>query len=277
MPSLLVARLAVRSSYVRDLEVPAGDTFDTIQFYVPDNGPAVFRIRTFAVDHDIHVHGFAASGWTIAALRAHLERTSADIVGRVDLVPLPHLDTRDLATAGLDGGELEVAADLGFAFWNPDGGRYRTRAEPIAPHERDGLREIVHLGGLVRFWLPDSWRVEEDCFYDPAGDSTLRLSVLTFDTRSATAPPVLRRPRKPDERAIDSGTLPNDCEFDVYEKPDGDALRIRFWQIAQVLDGQCRLFVFSYTYPAAAEQALAGELAMLDRELRRMIPHPAPA
>jgi len=48
------------------------------------------------------------------------------------------------------------------------------------------------------------------------------------------------------------------------------------WQIAQTLPGQCRLFVFAYTYPAAAAPALAGELAMLDRELRRMIPHPDP-
>jgi hypothetical protein len=266
MPSLLVSRLTVRSSYVRDVELPAGDLFDTIQYYVPDNGPSVFRVRTFAVDHDIHVHRFGSAGWTIAGLRAHIR-------GRVDLVPLPHLDTRDLVAAGIRTGALEVAADLGFAFWNPDGGRYRTRAEPIGRHERDGLREVVHLGGLVRFWLPDSWRIEEDCFYDPAGDSTLRLNVLTFDT---PAVPVRTRPGTPGERVIDGGTLPNDCAFDVYEKDDGEALRTRIWQIAQTLPGQCRLFVFSYTSPAAAAPALAGELAMLDRELRRMIPHPEP-
>lgn len=273
MPSLLVTRLTVRTSYVRSVALPAADTFDTIQLYVPDGGPSVYRVRTFAVDHDIHVHSFGAAGWTIAGLRAHLDRRSADVMGQVHLVPLPHLDTRDLVAAGIRTGALEVAADLGFAFWNPDGGRYRTRAEPIGRHERDGLREVVHLGGLVRFWLPDSWRIEEDCFYDPAGDSTLRLNVLTFDT---PAVPVRTRPGTPGERVIDGGTLPNDCAFDVYEKDDGEALRTRIWQIAQTLPGQCRLFVFSYTYPAAAAPALAGELAMLDRELRRMIPHPEP-
>ena len=274
MPSLFVARLTIRSSYVRNVEQPADDVFDTIQLYVPDAGPAVFRIRTFAVDHDIHVHRFGASGWTMASLRAHLGRRAADVLGRVDLVPLPHQDTRDLVAAGIRAGSLEVAADLGFAFWNPDGGRYRTRAEPIGRHERDGLREVVHFGGLVRFWLPTSWRIEEDCFYDPAGDGTLRLSVLTFDGPASVFP----RPPKPDERAIDSGTLPNDCDFEVYEKADGPALRIRVWQIAQALPGQCRLFVFSYSYPATAlvSGKQAGQLAMLDRELRRMIPHPDP-
>src|SRR5690242_14872900 len=118
MPSLLVARLTVASSYVRNVERPAGAAFDTIQYYLPDAGPAVFRIRTFAVDHDIHVHRVGASGSTIASLRAHLDRTSAGILGRVDLVPLPHVETRDLAAAGIRAGELEVAADLGFAFWN---------------------------------------------------------------------------------------------------------------------------------------------------------------
>src|SRR5690242_5713321 len=62
MPSLFVARLTIRSSYVRNVEQPADDVFDTIQLYMPDAGPAVFRIRTFAVDHDIHVHRFGASG-----------------------------------------------------------------------------------------------------------------------------------------------------------------------------------------------------------------------
>ncbi|MEV6929119.1 hypothetical protein AB0M46_32160 [Dactylosporangium sp. NPDC051485] len=282
MPVLLIARLTVRGSYVRDVELPSDATFDTVQFFVPDDGPVVYRVRTFAVDHDIHVHGLGRQ--PVEALRAHLDRTVGDVLAGVDEVTLPTMRRPDLLAAGIDEGDLEVAPQARFAFWNPDGGQYATRAAPIAPGERDGLREVVYLGGIARFWLPETWEVEQDpqsggCFYDPDGEGTLRLSVLTFDTSAATGPPALRQPRKPGERQIDGGTLPTGCEFDVYEVSaveDGEDLRIRYWQIGQELAGQCRIHVFSYTYPAAAGAQLAGELALLDRELRRMIPYPDP-
>ncbi|GAA2371668.1 hypothetical protein [Dactylosporangium salmoneum] len=282
MPVLLIARLTVRGSYVRDLELPADGTFDTVQFFLPDDGPVVYRVRTFAFDHDIHVQGLGRQ--PVEALRAHLDRTVGDVLAGVDEVALPTMGRPDLVAAGIGEGDLEVAPEARFAFWNPDGGRYATRAAPIAPEERDGLREVVYLGGIARFWLPGTWESEQDprsggCFYDPDGEGTLRLSVLTFDTSAATGPPVLRPPRKPGERQIDGGTLPTGCEFDGYEisaVEDGEDLRIRYWQIAQELPGQCRVYVFSYTYPAAAGADLAGELALLDRELRRMIPYPDP-
>jgi hypothetical protein len=141
MPVLLIARLTVGSSYVRDVEVP-GDQggFDTIQFFLPDDAPTAYRIRTFALDHDIHVHGLTGLHGTLddrlAALRAHLNRTAEDIVARVDVVPVPNLDKRDLVAAGLPDGDLEVAAQAGFAFWNPDGGRYATRPAPAADEQR---------------------------------------------------------------------------------------------------------------------------------------------
>lgn len=288
MPVLLITRLTIRSSYVRDVEMPADGSFDTVQFFVPDDGPAAHRIKTFAVDHDIHVHGLTGLHGSVeervAVLRAHVDRTYADVVARVDVVPVPTLSRQDLVTAGIVDGDVEVAAEAGFAFWNPDGGRYATLAPPVTARERDGLREITYLGGIARFWLPDSWLAEEDAdsggrFYDPDGEAALRLSVTTFDTRAAQGPPVLRLPRKPGERQLDGGTLPNGCEFDVYELDtveDGEPIRIRYWQIGQVLPGQCRVYLFSYTYPIAAEDSLAADLSLLDRELRRMVPHPEP-
>ncbi|GAA4255981.1 hypothetical protein [Dactylosporangium darangshiense] len=140
------------------------------------------------------------------------------------------------------------------------------------------------MGGVARFWVPQSWEVEESeehggRYYDPDGDAVLRLNVLVFGTANATGPPVLRFPRKPGERQIDGGTLPNDCEFDVYEfdtVDDDGVLHIRYWQISQVLPGQVRVYLFSYAYPEYAAAALAPEIDVLDRELRRMIPHPDP-
>jgi hypothetical protein len=288
MPSLLIARLAVRSSYVRDLELPADGAFDTIQFYLPDHDPAVFRIRTFGLDHDIHVQQLtlpdASAEDRLTMLRAHLDRTAARVLAAVTLVSAPDLSRRDLAAAGIIGGDLEVATEPTFAFWNPDGGQYRTRAAPIAPGEREGLREVVYLGGIARFWLPESWQIEESvetggCFYDPETTGVLRLNVLTFATPGDDLPALPRSSRKPGERQIDGGVLPNDCGFDVYDfdtVENDEPLRLRYWQIAQALPGQCRVFLFSYAYPVADEDILTNEITLLDRELRRMIPYPTP-
>ncbi|WP_432837870.1 hypothetical protein [Dactylosporangium sp. CA-092794] len=288
MPSLLIAKLTVRSSYVLDSERPADGRFDTMQFYLPDDGLAVFRIRTFALDHDIHVQRLTPPNGTledrVAMLRAHLDRTVGPVLAAVTFVSAPDLSRQDLVAAGIVNGDLHVATEPTFAFWNPGGGQYHTRAAPIAPGERDGLSEVVYLGGIARFWLPESWQIEQDvdtggCFYDPEGTGVLRLNVLTFATPGDGLPALPRSSRKPGERQIDSGILPNDCGFDVYTfdtVEDDEPLRIRYWQIAQALPGQCRIFLFSYAYPIVDEDVLADEIALLDRELRRMIPHPTP-
>lgn len=227
---LIVAPLTVSSSYGQNVEEPAGESFDTVQFFLPDGGDAVYRVRTFALDHDIHVHQI---GW-------------------------PADSAHDRARTHLDDAYGQVLAS-----------------------GRRGMREVVYLGGIARFWLPESWQIEigadqAGCFYGPAGSGTLRLSVLTVDTAApASGPPPVRHSLKAGERPIDGGRLPSGDEFDVYEKDDHtEGTRLRFWQIVQVLPGQCRIYLFSYAFPIDDAGTLAGELAMVDNEVRRMIPYP---
>jgi hypothetical protein len=280
---LIVARLTVRSSYAQNVEHPAAEGFDTVQFYLPGAGDAIYRIRTFAVDHDIHVQRAGRpAAQPEGFVQAHLDRVYGDVLATVDTVALRHLSTQDLVDAGITSGELEIVPDGGHAFWNPDGARYRTKSEPAGPGERQGMAQVVYLGGITRFWLPDSWQTEMSAesgglFYNPDGDTALRLNVLTFDTTAATRPPRVRHVLKPGERAIDGGRLTTGHEFDVYEADDlEEGTRLRYWQIAQVLPGQCRIYLFSYAYLIEDEDALAEELAMVDREVRRMTPHPEP-
>lgn len=282
---LIVARLTVRSSYADNREEPAGADCDTVQFYVPAGGGPIFRVRTFALDRDIHIHRI--DGWPddpASTIRAHLLRTYKDVTASITDVPLRQLSTQDLTDAGLSTGRLVAEPELGFAFWSPGGEHYATISQPVAGDGPHGLQEVVYLGGIARFWVPATWEIEMDaevggCFYDPEGDGVLRLNVLTFETSAAAQPPVFRTKRKPGERAIDGGTLPNGCEFDVYETDfveDDQPVRMRFWQIGQALAGQARVYLFSYAYPVAAEEELADELAAVDREIRRMIPYPDP-
>jgi hypothetical protein len=216
------------------------------------------------------------------SVRDHLNRSYSDVLAWLQTVHLSRMSTADLVAAGITSGELELVVDAGYAFWNPDGGHYATRSEPAGPGERQGMKEVVYLGGVARFWLPESWCVEISVdeggrFYDPDGDTVLRLNVLTFDTSAATGPARVRHTLKPGERAIDGGRLITGHEFDVYELDDRDeGTTLRFWQIAQVLPGQCRVYVFSYAYDIGAGDTIASELATLDREIRRMIPYPKP-
>jgi hypothetical protein len=282
VPILIAARLSIRSSFAQAHEEPAAGDFDTVQFHLPTDGAAAYRVRTFAIDHDIHVHridGLASE----EAVRAHLERVYGDVLASVHSIPVDHRSTEDLLAAGITFGHLEVTDD--FAFWNPDGERYFTQSNPTTgPAAREGMREVVYLGGIARFWVPESWQVEMNPddggrFYDPDLDATLRLNVLTFDTSAATGPPVVRLPRKPRERQLDAGTLPNGCDLDSYEfdsVEDGEPIRIRYWQIVQLLPGQCRIYLFSFAWAVAVEAQLADVLAMVDREVRAMVPYPEP-
>jgi hypothetical protein len=96
--------------------------------------------------------------------------------------------------------------------------------------------------------------------------------VLTFNsTSAASGPPRLEHTLKAGERSIDRGRLPAGHESDAYETYDpDDGTRVRFWRIAQVMQGQCRIYLFTYAYPAED----AARLARVDREVRRMVPHP---
>ena len=58
--TLILAVLTVESSYLQEVERPTKNVPDTVQFwFTPDSQ---WRIKTFAIDHDIHVHRIGAPG-----------------------------------------------------------------------------------------------------------------------------------------------------------------------------------------------------------------------
>jgi hypothetical protein len=136
---LIAARLTLSSSYGQNVEQQAGEKFDTVQFYLPGSGDVAYRIRTFALDHDIHIHQIGCPANRAHELaRTHLDRVYGEVLAAVNTIALSRRSTQDLRDAGIAVGELEVASAGRFAFWNPDGARFATRSEPAGPGERQG-------------------------------------------------------------------------------------------------------------------------------------------
>ncbi len=132
---LVVALLTVQSSYLRDVEEPRGTVPDTVQFwYSPDSD---WRIKTFAIDHDIHVHEIRTKGadqqYGVEQAKANTERNYGDVLDRLLVIEIADpadsdAVTRILRSNGLPG-SLEVGKS-GVAFYNPDDGRYHSQSRP---------------------------------------------------------------------------------------------------------------------------------------------------
>lgn len=134
---LLLAILAVKSSYVRNVEEELSgpdDIPDTVQWWITAEG--AWRIKTFALDHDIHTHAVRGTPQPnlLEIARANTEKHYGDAIAQH--LELHFEDCTDaqatraiLADAGLEP-RIEIAADQRFAFWKPDEARYRSQSAP---------------------------------------------------------------------------------------------------------------------------------------------------
>ena len=132
---LVVGRLTIESSYTQNLERSATNVPDTVQFWISETN--LWRVRTFAVDHDIHVHSIAKSGPVGADPEtfaiSHLKKNYGEVLS--DIFVFRFGNTSNSATPAerfsehsLDG-SLERAKS-GFAFWNPDNAKYQSQSRP---------------------------------------------------------------------------------------------------------------------------------------------------
>jgi hypothetical protein len=128
--TLVLAVLSVQSSYRENTEKPAGRVPDTVQWWI--SAEATWRIKTFAMDHDIHIHQIPSTFGPDQAI-SNTRKHYGDVIHSLHVLRFPDytnersvrevLKSADLAT------NLEVAPQ-GFAFWNPDHAKYRTQSQP---------------------------------------------------------------------------------------------------------------------------------------------------
>lgn len=131
--TLIVGQLDIQSSYLRNEELPATtERFDTVQWWI---GPTVaWRIRTFAIDLDIHLHRLEPSEELIDRALASTNANYSDVLQflvRIDLTDYTNENqvAAELSSA-LGAPGLELAPDLDMGFWNPGASHYSTQSSP---------------------------------------------------------------------------------------------------------------------------------------------------
>jgi len=132
---LVLALLTIQSSYKSDTERPAVAVADTAQFWFGDQ--TSWRIRTYAIDHDIHIYSLGARSdgtlFTPNEAEAHIRKHYGEVLAKYYIIRFknpadPHEASVVLRAHGLNG-KLEVAP-AGFAFYNPDGAKYKSQSKP---------------------------------------------------------------------------------------------------------------------------------------------------
>ncbi len=108
----------------------AGFNADTVQFIIEPN--QTWRIRTFAIDQDVHVHSLGSPSESIESrVIESTERTYGDVIAKKYVLR---------SKTGIEGlraelknvnlnQDLEVSKS-GFAFWVPENTKYNSKSQP---------------------------------------------------------------------------------------------------------------------------------------------------
>src|SRR5262245_22210439 len=89
--TLILAILTVESSYLQEVERPAKAVPDTVQFWFAQDSQ--WRIKTFAIDHDIHIHRLGAANnatrLTTEFAQNNIKKTYGDVAASVLVLEFP--------------------------------------------------------------------------------------------------------------------------------------------------------------------------------------------
>ena len=132
---LVLAILTTESSYKSEIEQPATIVADTIQFWL--GSEASRRIRTYAIDHDIHIYSLSnredGSAFLLSDAEKHIQKHYSNIIKKIYIIkfkdPNNSAEVAQVLESNNLNGSLEVAP-AGFSFYNPDRAKYKTQSQP---------------------------------------------------------------------------------------------------------------------------------------------------
>jgi hypothetical protein len=132
---LVLAILSVRSSYSRELEIALDgkdDILDTLQWWFGDGG--CWRIRTYAMDHDIHAYVIGNSPQTTLELaKKNNLKNYGDVIKMQHVIHFADCTDRSEVEAEFERIGLAPRIEIDpsrFVFWKPDEAVYSTKSTP---------------------------------------------------------------------------------------------------------------------------------------------------
>ncbi|MEO5613612.1 MAG: hypothetical protein ABIR04_01625 [Cypionkella sp.] len=132
---LFVTVLSVSSSYANNVEytvVGSSRVPDTVQWWISPDG--IWRIRTFGVDHDIHVYKVeGVQKDPLEFAKANTLKHYGDVLASQNLLSIEGgADSEMIAGRLVDEGLAPYfdVTPVGFIFWRPDAARYFSQTAP---------------------------------------------------------------------------------------------------------------------------------------------------
>lgn len=131
---LVLAVLTTKSSYSQNVEravADVDDVPDTVQWWLGAGG--CWRLRTYAIDHDIHAYKISSSEATLELAQTNNQKNFGDIIKAHHVIHFVNCtDPSELAAEfGRIGLCPRVEISPGrFAFWKPDEAVYSTKSKP---------------------------------------------------------------------------------------------------------------------------------------------------
>lgn len=129
--TLIIFILSITSSYSDNIELPADEYFDVIEFWITDS--SAYRIKTFSIDLDIHVHSLKVDNQKegIKVAEQTTPNSYGDIIKKEIKIELNGNETdKQLKEILKDNGLCGDFEIKDFVFWNPDLREYRTKTNP---------------------------------------------------------------------------------------------------------------------------------------------------
>jgi hypothetical protein len=133
--TLILAILNMKSSYAQEVEESLerdDDIPDTLQWWIGTE--SAWRIKTFALDHDIHVYSVGPGNEALVQLALdNNTKHYGDVIACQHVLQLTDCEDSEevqklFHSIGL-ASRLEVAPGR-FAFWKPDDAKYSTQSQP---------------------------------------------------------------------------------------------------------------------------------------------------
>ncbi len=132
---LIIAVLTIQSSYAENQEWELTDTNtvpDTVQMWIgPSKG---WRIRTYAKDHDIHIHSVEFGEEPLEpAFERSTRNNYGDVLASYNKFELKECSFGEMELLALkNAGLAPILEDSkkGFLFWKPDLATYSTKSQP---------------------------------------------------------------------------------------------------------------------------------------------------